>query len=317
MSRLKFSPDNVKKNPFNFPKLKLEKKGDKARIVLLEDPEYGWVHNLQKPKIEDGVALTVQKTAFKTGKNYTDYVYQWISTSMCLGDEDALAENGSDPANCPMCAEAKESDRVKAPKRRFAMHVFQYNTKPGKTDVATPFGGQTVIWTFTDKVFEKLAGYIEELGDLRQHDLLLVSDNPAFNGFEISPSMKAEWMADKERAEITKTTFKENQAEDLSIFVGNTKEKKYIEMDLEEIRVAWRVALGAPKPTGETATSLVGAVTLEEGIDSLLDADKSDEPYEEIAPEAAEEAPVKKKAKKEEEESAPEADNFDDLLAGL
>lgn len=343
MAKMTFTADNVKKNPFSFPKLKGEKKGDKFRIALLDpEPEFGWTHNLQKPVIEDGKAKMETKTAYKTQKQYEANVMKWVASPLCDGDAGILEENGIDPENCLMCREAKDSDRVKPPTRRFALPVFVYNTKPGKTELQNPFGGSVLLWTFGDRVFEKLVDIGEDVEDIRGHDLLLTSDNPDFNGFEIIASVKkAEYLQDKERLALAKEIFKENQPEDVMIFVGKSKPAKFLEADLEDIRAAWRVANGSGK--GEDATAEVG-VTLEAGLDDLLNEDDA-KPANSVKPKAKSK-PGEGRAQTEwlatedeakdavpesddednslaasvgadKEESDGEADDFDDLLKGL
>ena len=270
--RIKFSAENVKVNDYNFPKLKL-KKNEVARIVLLEDPVMAYVHDLREPKLTNGIPEKVIKQR-RDNTNYEDFIYNFVSRPICLGDEGTLADIGSDPVNCPVCAEAKASDRAHAPKRRFAMHVIRYATKPGSSDVQTPYSAQNLVWSFTDKVFGKIVDFQQEWGDLRKHDLILKCDNEIYQNYEMTIGAKAAWMEDAARIELTKTIFKENQAKDLVIFCGTPKEKKYIEMDLNQVRTTYNIATNTPAALSalDGATEGVGAVTLDAGLDDLLNS---------------------------------------------
>jgi hypothetical protein len=269
MPRIEFTEKNVKKNPYDFPKLKLEKKGDFARAVLLESPVGEYVHDLRAPKLVNGVATKETKQR-ADGSSYTDYVMEFISRPICLGDWDTLEERGSDPKNCPICQLAKETDFASAPKRRFALHVFQYNTKANKADISLPFGGQVKVWSFTDKVFTKVFDLGNQWGDLRQKDLILKCDNPFFQNYELSIAAKTEWLddADQARRQYVKQTFEENKAEDLSLFCGSKKDKKWIEEDVTRIKNVWAQVLGAPVSAGPDA--IAASASLSEGLDNLL-----------------------------------------------
>ena len=50
--QLSFTEENVKKNPFDYPKLKLAK-GETARLTVVENPYSEWVHNIQKPLLDE------------------------------------------------------------------------------------------------------------------------------------------------------------------------------------------------------------------------------------------------------------------------
>jgi hypothetical protein len=132
---------------YDFPKLKLTAKGDIARILLLESPTYEWVHTLNHPVIEDGIPV-MQTKQTRRGEDYQVNKMAFVSRPICQGDDGILEEKGLDPKNCAVCAYAEENpDRMKAPERRFAMHVIKYNTKKNG-DIITPFGVQVLVWAF-------------------------------------------------------------------------------------------------------------------------------------------------------------------------
>lgn len=286
MPRFEFKSENVKKNLYDFPKLRL-KKNEIARIVLLEDPEGNYTHNLRKPKLVNGIPETEMKNR-RDGSQYEDFKYDFVSNVICLGDFATLEANGSDPKNCPACLEASRSDRVQAPKRRFAMHVIQYGTKPGTSDVSTPYSVKPVIWAYTDKVFGQLFQIKEEWGDLRKRDLILKCTIEPFQTYEITVASKAAWMEDKERMQLTAQAFKENRAEKLEVFVGTQKERKYLEMDLQQIHEAYNIAEGTAHQSSADA-ALNGVGSLSEGLDDLLSSStetSTEETTTESAPEA-------------------------------
>lgn len=337
MPRFEFKEENVKKNLYDFPKLKL-KKNEVARIVLLEDPVGEYVHNLRKPKLVNGIPETEVKER-RDGTTYEAYKTDWVSSVICLGDFGTLEANGSDADRCPVCAEAAKSDIVLRPQRRFAMHVIQYQTKPNG-DVATPFGVTTKIWAFTDKVFGQLFDIKKEWKDLRVHDLILKCTNEAFQNYEITVGASAAWRASDENQRLTVATFKENRAEKIEVFCGSPKEAKYVEMDLAQVREAWAVINGSSSVSeADAALSNVGT-NLAAGLDDLLGSSTSTDAEgwhkEEAKPEAVGSfddllgggdtetvedslaASVATSAPEEEAAPAAEsADELDDLLAGL
>jgi hypothetical protein len=273
MPRVAFKEENVKKNDYSYPKIKL-KKGEIARVVLLEEPWSEFVHNIRKPKLNGGVPEKEMKTRFKDGTQYEDYKYEFVSRPICLGDPAILERDGSDPAHCPVCAEATRSDKFSAPQRRFAFHVVKYETLPGKTEVKLPFQATTLLWSFTDKVFSKLFEYQQEWGDLRQRDLILKCENEPFQTYDISVAAKAEWLADDERKKlIAGLMSKENLAPDLALFCGSKKSETQIGYDIRAVNEAWAVALGQVQQSStDAALSSVGSgsLNLSEGIDDLL-----------------------------------------------
>jgi hypothetical protein len=279
MPRVEFVEDNIKKNDYDYPKFKLEKKGETARVAILEAPVAEFVHNLRKPKLVGGLPQKETKTR-KNGEQYQDYVYEFVSRPICLGDYGVLSEDGSDPDHCPICAEAKRSDRFYAPQRRFALHVVKYDTKPNSTEVKEPFGASTLVYSFTDKVFSKLFEFKQQGYDLRKHDLIFKAENPAFAGYDIMPSMDAAWLATDERKNyIAGLMSKDNLAPDLAIFCGSKKSEKQIDYDIKAINEAWAIATGVQSVSAADASlSNVGAggTSLQEGLADLLNSNSSD-----------------------------------------
>jgi hypothetical protein len=325
MGRVAFTEENVvKKGDYDFPRLRGLKKGEKARIVLLEEPWAEYVHNLRKPAVSDGEPVMTTRTLAKGG-TVTENKMDFVSRPICLGDPGIVADKGSDPANCPMCKEAKDSDRVQAPQRRFAMHILKYATKPGTHEVQTPFSAQTMIWAFTDKVFGRIFEFKKEWEDLTKHDILLVCENELFQGYELSVSQKAAYRADRPTAEHALEIFRNNQTPDPAIFCGTPKEKRYVEMDLETIREAWALVkeYEARNGDGVTSTAPTSSQSLDTGLDDLLNSDKKAAPKAEehktqedwaVSSTDLEDLIGSDPAKDEKKADAPEGDDFDSLL---
>lgn len=263
-----FSDQNVRTSNLNYPKLKLNQVGEFGRIVCLEQPMASFVHTLRKPRIVNGRAVT-SLTKRKDGTEFEDFVKDFVSQPICLGDEGTLLERGSDPEHCPLCAEAQRGDVADTPKQRYAMHVIKYQTKPGSAEIQLPFQVQCVVWVFTETVFAKLVTINNEVQDLRQHDLTLgpLQAPVNFQRFDIGVSMKAEWLADDSRKTLTVQTFQQNRAGDLMALIGREVPRRYLEEDLQSIRDAWNIANGVhvASPFGA-----VGADSLASGLDGLM-----------------------------------------------
>jgi hypothetical protein len=306
-----FDPDNkVATNNYDFPKLKL-KNGERARIVLLENPVVEYVHTLRKPQIINGIPQMVTATR-KDGTEYQDYKRDFLTRALCMGDYATLTKDGADPEQCPMCAMAKEHpDWVPNPQRRYALNVVRYKTKGSTWDLITPFSIEILVWSFTDKVFNQIIDFKAEWGDLRGHDLNLgPCENETFQKFDIAVASKAAWAEDDARKALTVEAFKENRLEDVTLAIGTRKEPRWITEDLNQISQAWTMIGGA-----DAAMERIGTPTsLTADIDSLLGADTSGTSAVE-EPKKAEPAP--KKAASSAEEPAAPATDFDDLLAGI
>lgn len=322
MPRVEFSEENVKKNDYDYPKFKLAKKGEIARIAILESPVAEFVHNIRKPKLVGGIPEKVIKHTFKDNKPYEDYVYEFVSRPICLGDYGVLEQDGSDPDHCPICAEAKRSDRFSAPQRRFALHVVRYETKANGAEIKEPFGARTEVYSFTDKVFSKLWAFKQEGFDLRTHDILVKCENPDFAGYDFSISQKGEWTASDERKQYIKTLMnKENLAPDLSLFCGSKKTEKSIEYDIRAVNEAWDTATGVRNVSAQDAalSSVGSSLSLSEGFDDILSETKATTTEEAWAPSTDDIAFVENKPEPATsfDDLTGSDDGFDDILKNL
>lgn len=276
MPKIQFSTDNVKKSAFDFPKLKLAKE-ERARLALVEPtPEFEYVHRIESPKIEDGHPVMKYETR-RDGTQYEANVTDFIASPICLGDIDVLQEKGTDPDNCPICRLAAATGHAKAPQRRFAMHVVRYATKPGGFEVASPFRVENIVWSFTDTLFTKITEFQEAWkadGGLLKHDLLLgPCTNPMYQKAELQLAPTAEWNQSAERKSITIQTIKENRAKDLSVFCGSRIPEGILNGHIERVEAAW-----AEIKRAEGRGAQPNPVALEAGLDSLLNAPKTEAP---------------------------------------
>lgn len=336
MGRVSFTSNNKATTDFEtFPKLKLTK-GERARIVCLEDPHVEYVHNLRAPKILNGQPIMIKKKKFKSDEFYETYDEDFLGNPLCIGDPGILADKGSDPDNCPACAAGRASDSVKPPQRRFAMHVIKYAVKQGSNDVQEPFQVSTVVWAFTDMVFNQLVDIATEFeGGLPKHDLLLGPCTDAdFQKFEIMPSQTAQWLVNEERKKLTVATFKGNQAADLSTFCGSKKSREWIEEALLKVKARWNIVNNAQAGLAglagvgmaPAATQQMTSQSLAEGLDDLLGgsstpaASTSDQPQQSVpAPDTATAETLTEvvSAGAPKPGSSGETVNFDDLIGEL
>jgi len=244
MPRVEFSPENMVESPYDYPRISLDK-GERARIIVIEnEPLMEWVHTLRAPQIVDGDV--VMETVKQFDKQVEQPKYDFIGRTLCLGDYSVVDDKGVDPTNCPACKLASEADYVKAPERRFAMHVVKYSLKAGTFDVADPFGVQLVAWTFGNKIFNTITSLIKEWGNLREHDILLgPCENKQYQKFEIKIAGKAEWLASDETKKLVAETYKSQQSPDLAKLIGNAVPIETLKEKLDIVVSRNRIAFGS------------------------------------------------------------------------
>lgn len=266
MPKMPFSSDNKSAGQDNFPKLKLDQ-DESARIAIFEEPEVEFVHNLRTPKIVNG---EVQYKVAQDGARQMDFAF--VSNPICLGDFNVLQERGIDPNNCPLCKAVQEApDMFQAPKRRFAMHVFQYTTN-GTSKPTKAFQGSVKIWAFTDQKFNEIADLRDEVesGKLTDIDVILgPCENKLFQKYKIIASPMVKW----KESEATRASFQEiieeNRAKDIRNFIGRVMRKDWMPDEVAKVKKGWKQANGQQ---GETANDgLAGAEKdLDAGLGSLV-----------------------------------------------
>lgn len=310
--QLSFTEENVKKNPFDYPKLKLAK-GETARLTYVEDPYSEYVHSIQKPVLDERNNVLYRTVEGKNGSEYTVPKLTWVSSPICLGDTDVLDSEGIDPENCPVCAKAAAGEKGFYPKRRFAMHVIRTNVRPGGFEPVEPYSGQLIIWAFTDTIFNKLFAFQKKWG-LDTHDLELGPCTDAdFQKADLNVS--SDTAVD---AKTRKAIFDEkNRSEDPTVFCGSRKSRQRIEEDLALVDEQW--AKANKEETG--GSSLSTAKSLNEGIGALLDGDSESVPTVKAdvktSPDPVDSFDALPETKKESPKPSPAKDDLDSILDNL
>jgi hypothetical protein len=304
MPRIEFAAENklAPKTNYNYPKLRL-KKDERARIVLLEAPVREYVHTLRQPQVENGIAKKTIEKDFND-KDVERYALDFISNPICLGRPEILAAGGLDDKNCPACALAKKHpDMTQAPKPRYAMHVIRYRTQGGSFNIQTPYSPETLVWSFTSTVFDKIADFKDQWGNLQKHDLLLGPCTiEKFQKFDINISPTAEWLeGGDERKALTAETFKNNQIEDLAIACGSVKKAEWIEQDVQKIIDKWKEVKGDSSADSST--------DLDTDLNDLLGKNETKVGDSGVA--------QKEWSEPESTPSSSSSDDDDDLLGGL
>lgn len=271
MAKMSFNASNKSADTENFPKLKLEQ-DESARITLYEEPEVGFVHNLRAPKLLNGV---VQYKVVKTKEGEREELdFDFIGNPICLGDFNTLQERGIDPARCPACKAAQEApDMFAPPKRRFAMHVFQYTTN-GTSKPTRNFQGSVKVWAFTDQKFNELIDLMEEApdGDMSKIDIILgPCENKLFQKFKMIHSNQVKWRESEATMAAFEEIVKENRAKDLEKFLGRSTKKEWLEDDLDKVRSRWKTVHGQSGEAANDGLASVERPTLDAGLANLLD----------------------------------------------
>lgn len=275
--RTAFTQENVVAED-GYPRLKLAK-DEVSRIVCLENPWSKYVHNLQAPKLLNGKPVMETKKRMDKSE-YEAYEMDFFGNPICLGDPGILVEKGKDPKNCPACAEAENSDRVWAPKRRHAMHVVKYETK-ARGVLSEPFMCRVVMWCFTENIFEQLVTIASNnKGGLPKHDLILgPPEEPVmFQKFKIVTCDEAEWLkGGEDRKKLVVEIFQKNKAgEDLSDpFCGKTKNREWMLDALAKVRARWNIVNGVGNGISSDMSVVLDNASLSEGLDSLLNTESS------------------------------------------
>jgi hypothetical protein len=290
MGRMAFSSENRTNSKQEYPKLKLEK-NEVARIVIIEkEPWREFVHTLTMPKIEDGTVV-MQTRQRRDGSEFQEHATDFVGRPLCLGDEETMLLHGSDPDNCPLCAEAIASPGViPVAVPRFAAQVLKYATKPGSSTLRTPFSVELAVWSFTERMSNNLIDLAEQWGNLQDHDLQLgPCKNAAFQLFDVGVLPQSEWQADDDRRKIAIETLKENKVDDevLASACGRKTQRSYILADIEKIKQRW--AQVHSLKSGGPATDMVAEATsapvesLDKGIDDLLSTDGASAKTEDVS----------------------------------
>lgn len=187
----------------DFPRLKLEKKGEKARIALFSLTEKDGKIGLAPPKIAGGYFFDLQNPL-------SDQPYQ--GSYECLAPEDVKIAGEYAPDECPHCEFVSEGIGVggKVPiirkrKRRMVVPVVKYRTNL-QGQIMEPYSVDVVAWKFTDRYFNALVDEHKrwaETDGLLGHDLTLTCDVPKFHTYSISAEPNCAYRASKDRMRMT------------------------------------------------------------------------------------------------------------------
>lgn len=328
MAKVSFGSEYKTKSVFDFPKLQLDK-GERARICVIDPaPEMEYVHTLRKIVTENGKPIITTEDFF--GKTKDVPKMDFVGQRICLGDPDVLAKSGVDP-DCPACKASLENGAVDAPKRRYAIQIVRYKTKPGSFNVSKPFQLELLAWVVSDNRFNQLIDVKEEHGNLSATDLNLgPCENKTFQKFEISVGAQCAWRATEETKAYSAEVIKENKSDDLTALLGRKVTSGEMAAEVHGIVEAWNAAFGlaGEMPDEEDTTP---DKSFSDDLAGLLGEGDSEKKAEEPAAEedsdeeetSAEETPTeeesseKEEPKKEEQKSEDNIEDLSDLLAGL
>lgn len=309
MPEIDWTPSHKRTSTVQFDRLKL-KSGETARIVCMEKPHFSWVHTMKAPKIVDGGATKIVRKR-RDGTEFDDWDMEFVGRPLCIGDPGIIGDNGVDPANCPVCERATKSEEVSAPERRFSTNIIRYNTRSDGA-LVNPFGCTSLVWSFTENVFNKLLNIAEEYTTLVGRDLILgpCGIPEAYQKFDIAVGAKNHW---EQYKDIVNQTHEENRVADLEQASGRKVELVWLKKDLDKIAAQWRIAHGV-KETAD-GTQNTNLTSLKGELDNLLTPPpnpntttrlpQGDQPPWSIEPDAP-------KA-----DVAKPADDFNKLLSGL
>lgn len=251
--------------------------GEYARIVLLENPTFRYIHNLRAPQIVDGKPVQVTRQKRTKGGDGDDTYKTWemdfVGRPFCLGADDVLAENGVDPERCPACKRSVESNQVKAPERRFAVNVIRYHQDSSGRPVS-PFSCAVIAWAFSEGTFDKLIGLHEEYeasGGLLGRDLRLgPCQSKEFQKFDIMPGDQQWWAASEENKQRVLATYQANKKteKELESLCGREVTAAWLAEDLGKIADKWRIVDGGGSERPD-ATAAVDTATVADGLASL------------------------------------------------
>ena len=283
MGRIQFTEENKRTSSYvKLPKIKLNK-DENARIAIYEDPISVYVHNLRKPKVENGKPVKAPNN-----KGEMDYVYEFVSNPLCTGDEAILDDKGLDVKNCVLCAFHKENpEMTDAPKFKLAMNILKYATDEKGRTLSKPFQVENLVWSFTERAFSSIIDsfgeYIDEDGPaaVQKHDLILTCTNGTFQNYDMNVSPKSYYSETPERVKVAKEVIKENRFDEdaLKSACGREKEMKWIDKDIEDIKDAWKAV---SRHSGTAPEDLVeSSEPLDEDLNSLLSDDSDDEKFPE------------------------------------
>ncbi len=258
-----FNKDNKGKvdTALDFPRLKLEKKGEKARLAIfgistdsdgkralvLPEPEGGFYFDLRVPGHER----------------------EYVGSFECLAPEAMKIDGEFDADSCPHCVAVLAgniSEEVMGPrKRKFVMPVIRYKTQGGSSDLVVPHSVEALGWKFTDRYFNVLVDEDEKWeasGGLLKHDVTLTCEVVQWQNFTVSIEPAAAYAEDRDLGKLVIETYLSQTAglpEGLGRVLGNKLNIVDLDKKIKDtVEAAAQLGVGAPSapsvPTVDPAT---------------------------------------------------------------
>jgi hypothetical protein len=271
-----------------YDKLKLDEH-EKARLAIPDKDLVWveWVHTMRAPVLDEAGEPIPTNTPGKGGKTRAGWATDFVGAFKCYGRDEELRKNRIDPDRCPGCAAAARGVRDMEPERRFALPVIRYDTvNKGTTQLRAPAGAKILIWTLTQKMYDKLMDQRAAIRDLleipegtevtlKEADIVVECESKDFQRLVYQAPMRPAW-----RDARVSTVIRElwgnvaNRPTDDQLLhaVVKPKERRWAEADVEDHEARWAAADRARGigVTPGTATA-GGPVTCDQSADTGLD----------------------------------------------
>lgn len=244
----------------DFPRLKLEKKGEKARLAIFGIETEDGQRKLALPRFEGGYFFDLRIPGHER-----DYV----GSFECLAPEATKIEGNYDADGCPHCAvvlQGNVSEEVMGKrKRRMIIPVVRYKTQPGSSELVVPYSVEVLGWKLTDRYFNVLVDENEKWATtkgLLGHDITLTCEVVQYQNFTVSVEPSAAYAENRDLGQLVLETFI-NQTSSLPEGLSRVLGSKLAPVDLEKkisdtIEAAAQLGIGAPAqaaiPTVDPAT---------------------------------------------------------------
>lgn len=209
-------PENKKQTIYDLDRLRLTTKGEKARLLILDEE----MHMMVRHWIQTG-------PPDENGRAPGRYV-------QCKGNYDAFMADGSDPNNCPACAVANPDGAVSIPRRQFACNIAQYHTN-AKGQPVTPISLVHKVWTFGDAKFNTLVDRAQEHGDLRKKDIVVTCVSTQYQNMDIDISPGAAFMKE-EHAKSSYKEIRDDRPNDLDPLLASDVPIERLEQMIDAVR---------------------------------------------------------------------------------
>jgi hypothetical protein len=274
-----------------FEKLKLDE-GEKARLAIpdMDLLWIEWVHTMRAPVLDEAGQPIATQTAGKGGKVRAGWSTDFVGAFKCFGRDEVLRKDRIDPGLCPGCEAASRGVRDMEPERRFALPVIRYATaSKSSTQLRQPPGAEILIWTLTQKMYDKLMDQRPAIRDLleipegqevtlKQADIVILCESKDFQRMTFQAPMRPAWR-DSRVAPVIRELWghAENRPTDDQLLhaVVKPKERRWAEADVEDHEARWaaadRARAGGAPAAGTAAGPVSGEQVLDNGLDGLMD----------------------------------------------